>query len=78
MQAAQANLPPGGIPGFRTDYSAALTYFNTAATDLNNGVTAANAGDYTSAIADVKAGNTAASKGTAKLNAASAYNSTGT
>jgi hypothetical protein len=81
VQAAQANLPPAGIPGFRNDYSAALTYCNTAATDLDNGVIAANAGDYASATADIEAGNAAQTKGIAELNAASAdisaYNSTG-
>jgi hypothetical protein len=81
VQAAQANLPPAGIPGFRTDYNAALTYFNTSATDLNNGVIAANAGDDNSAAADVEAGNTAMNNGSAKLSAATAdiniYNSTG-
>ena len=82
VQAAQANLPPTGVPGFRSDYSAALTYFNTSATDLNNGVIAANADDENGAIADVEAGNTAQSNGSAKLNAATAdiraSNSTGT
>ena len=72
MQAAQANLPPAGIPSFRTDYSAALTYYNTAATDLNNGVIAANSGDYNGARADVTAGSTAESNANAKLAAADA------
>jgi hypothetical protein len=82
VQASQANLPPAGIPGFRTDYNAALTFFNTAATDLDNGVIAANSGDYSGATADIEAGNAAQTKGIAELNAASAdisaYNSTGT
>ncbi len=72
MQAAQANLPPAGVPGFRTDYSAALTYYNTAATDLNNAVIAANAGDYNGAIGDIQAGTTAEDNGNAKLETATA------
>lgn len=72
VQAAQANLPPAGIPGLRGDYNAALTYYNTMATDLNNGVIAADSGDYNSAVADIEAGNTAFSNGNAKLNAATA------
>jgi hypothetical protein len=70
VQAAQANLPPAGVPGFRADYSAAMTFYNTAATDLNNGIIAANAGDDTSAAADVEAGITAEDNGNAKLGAA--------
>jgi hypothetical protein len=72
VQAAQADLPPAGIPGLRSDYNAALTYFNTSATDLNNGVIAANAGDYDGAVADVEAGNTALNNGSAKLVVATA------
>lgn len=72
VQVAQANLPPAGIPGLRSDYNAALTYFNTCAIDLNNAVIAANSGDYNGAVADVEAGNTALDNGTAKLSAATA------
>lgn len=69
IQAAQANLPPAGIPGLRADYNAALTRDNAAATDLNNAVIAANAGDY-AAAADVEAAATALNDGNAKLSAA--------
>jgi len=70
IQAAQANLPPVGIPGLRTDYNAALTYDNAEATDLNNAVIAANAGDYTGATTDAQAGITAGNNGNTKLAAA--------
>jgi hypothetical protein len=70
VQAAQANLPPAGVPGLRSDYNAALTYYNTAATDLNNAVIAANSGDDNGAAADVEVGNTALDNGNAKLSAA--------
>jgi hypothetical protein len=40
------------------------------ATDLNNAVIAANAGDYTGAATDAQAGNTASSNGNAELAAA--------
>jgi hypothetical protein len=72
VQAAQANLPPAGIPGLRSDYNAALTYYNTLATDINNAVIAANSGEYNGAVADIEAGNTALDNGNAKLNAATA------
>jgi hypothetical protein len=72
IQAAQANLPPAGIPGLRTDYNAALTYYNTEATDLDNAVIAANAGDYAGADTDAQAGITAANIANAKLAAANA------
>ena len=79
IQAAQANLPPAGIPGLRADYNAALTRDNAAATDLNNAVIAANSGEYNGAVADVEAGITAMNNGSAKLSAATAdvnaYNS---
>jgi hypothetical protein len=79
VQAAQANLPPAGVPGLRSDYNAALTYYNTSATDLNNAVIAANSGEYNGAVADVEAGITAMNNGSAKLSAATAdvnaYNS---
>jgi hypothetical protein len=64
----RANLPPAGILGLRTDYNAALTYYN--AEDLNNAVIAANAGDYTGATTDVQAGTTAGNNGNTKLAAA--------
>jgi len=70
VQAAQANLPPAGVPGLRSDYNAALTYYNTSATDLNNAVIAANSGDDDGAVADVEVGNTALDNGNAKLSAA--------
>jgi hypothetical protein len=66
----QANLPPAGIPGLRTDYSAALTYYNAAATDLNNAVIAANADDYAGAATDAQAGTTALNNANTKLAAA--------
>lgn len=72
VQAAQANLPPAGVPGLRSDYNAALTYYNTSATDLNNAVIAANSGEYNGAVADVKAGITALDNVNAKLSAATA------
>jgi hypothetical protein len=72
VQAAQANLPPAGVLGLRSDYNAALTYYNTSATDINNAVIAANSGDYNGAVADVEAGNTALDNGNAKLSAATA------
>jgi hypothetical protein len=72
IQAAQANLPPASIPGLRTDYNAALTHYNTEATDLDNAVIAANAGDYTSATADAQAGITAGNIANTKLAAATA------
>jgi hypothetical protein len=70
VQAAQANLPPAGVPGLRSDYNAALTYYNTSATDLNNAVIAANSGDDNGAVADVEVGSTALDNGNAKLSAA--------
>ena len=47
------------VPGIRTDYNNALTHYNAAATDLDNAVIASNAGDYTSATADLQAGSAA-------------------
>jgi biopolymer transport protein ExbD len=78
VQAAQANLPPAGVPGFRSDHNAALTYYNASATDLNNAVITANSGDYNGAIADIEAGHTAQNNGNAKLNAATGDISTST
>jgi hypothetical protein len=72
VQAAQANLPPAGVPGLRSDYNAALTFYNTSATDIDNAVIAANSGEYNGAVADVEAGNTALDNGNAKLSAATA------
>jgi hypothetical protein len=69
-QAAQANLPPASIPGMRSDYSSALTDYNTESIDLDNGVIAANAGDYSSGTIDLQAALTSQSNGTGKLQAA--------
>jgi hypothetical protein len=45
-------------------------YYNAAATDLNNAVIAANAGDYTCATTDAQAGSTALDNANTKLGAA--------
>lgn len=69
-QAAEANLPPACIPGFRTDYGQALTDLSKAAADWQDGVSELSNGNGDVATGDINAGTKAQEAGNAKLSGA--------
>jgi hypothetical protein len=69
-QAAEANLPPLCIPGFRSAYGQALTDYSKASEDWQDGVGELSSGSEAVALGDIAAGTTASDAGNVKLQAA--------
>ena len=69
---AQADLPPSCVPGLRRNVSAALTYYNKAAVEAGQSVTAADSGGYSLAASDLVAAGKAMGAGNRKIRKATA------
>ena len=71
-ETAQANLPPSCVPNLRTDEGAALNDASTAALNCENAISELGSGDFTVALGDMNAANTAISASSTKFQAATA------
>lgn len=71
-QTAQANLPPSCVPHMRRDYSAALNDASKASIDCQDAVSELGSGNYSVALDDVNAANSAMTASGKKFQAASA------